>query len=56
MKPVTSDTAVVQIRDTPTDTTDGVPQITTHDNHPASGHHPRSAALEDIPELLHNDS
>ena len=35
---------------------DGVPQITSHDNHPASDHHPRIAALEDIPELLHNDS
>ena len=35
---------------------DRVPQITSHDNHPASGHHPRIAALEDIPELLHNDS
>ena len=35
---------------------DGVPQITSHDNHPDSDHHPRIAALEDIPELLHNDS
>ena len=26
---------------------DRVPQITSHDNHPASGHHPRIAALED---------
>ena len=28
-----------------------VPQLTSRDNHPASGHHPRSAALEDIPEV-----
>ena len=35
---------------------DRAPQITSHDNHPASDHHPHIATLEDIPELLHNDS
>ena len=35
---------------------DGVPQITSYDNHPASGHHPRTAALEDIPEDIYHSS
>ena len=30
---------------------DGVPQITSHGNHPASGHHPHFAAIVDIPEV-----
>ena len=35
---------------------DGVPQITSNDIHPDNSQILRSAALEDIPELLHNDS
>ena len=30
--------------------------MTSHINHPASFHHAHIAALEDIPEDLHNDS
>ena len=35
---------------------DRVPQLTSHDHQTSSGHLPRIASLEDIPELLHIDT